>query len=506
MTVLFRADASRAIGSGHIMRCLSLASRLAKMKQASVFVCRDITDALSNRIVDEGHRLISIAKSKSTNDYMSPHTTHASWLSCSWQDDAAETNSIANRENAGWIIVDHYGLDARWEKAVSFEGRKIAVIDDLADRPHSCDLLVDQNLRTDGYARYADLVSQNCQMLLGPRYALLRNEFFSSAGVKPRVFVPEPVRFLVAFGGVDADNFTKLAVECLVRICNPKDSVDVVVSSEYASLDELVNRCNGLNWNIHLNSSELATLMRSADIAIGAGGGMLWERAATGLPAVVMAVADNQKEQVSGAVKRGLILECDREMFFTESLDRMVENLRLDLELRQKISETCYSVVDGRGALRVAQHLEKPGICLRPALVSDGGDIYAWRNDPHVRRFSRSSAEISLADHSRWLSGVLNDHSKRLLIAEDGEGSLGVVRFDISGQTAEISIYLVPERIGFGLGASLLIAAGAWLQSHVPEVKKIIAEILPSNKASIELFGSCGYRFDDGRYVNRIKS
>lgn len=505
MTVIFRTDASSTIGSGHVMRCLTLAQRLKELKQDTAFVCRDLTETLAKRIVDEGHRLILMAKSNSINVRMKEHVTHASWLSCSWEDDAAEFKSIATQENAKWLVVDHYGLDGRWESAVSTEGRKLAVIDDLADRLHSCDLLVDQNFRTNPHERYGELVSYNCQMLLGPRYALLRPEFMSPANASIRKFKSQPVTILIAFGGVDLDNYTERAVEELARIHDSNDHVDVVVSSDYPSIESLVQRCESLGWKLHVDTSDMARLMRKADIAIGAGGGMLWERAATGLPAIVAAVSDNQEEQVTEAVQRGLILKCDREMFCSGRLGEIIATLKQDTQLRQRMSESCQGVIDGRGALRVARRLTESEISFRPATESDRDDLYLWRNSPQIRLFSRDPEEISFSDHNQWLVSVLKDPSKRLLIAEDDQGPLGVVRFDLFGRNSEISVYLVPDRIGFGFGAGLLVAAGSWARSCIPEVKEISAEVAPANQASMELFKTCGYRFENGRFVKRLE-
>ena len=222
-----------------------------------------------------------------------------------------------------------------------------------------------------------------------------------------------------------------------------------------------------------------------------------------GLPTVAIAIAGNQKEQVAQADAQGLVLGCDLETLSPDRLQEMILRLRDDVELRQDISAACRAAVDGLGAMRVARRLVDPQITLRPAAERDSQYLYAWRNDERIRRVSRRAEIISQDVHAQWFAATLADPSRHLLVAEDMQGALGVVRFDTTGVSAEVSIYLVPSRLGSGQGASLLLASESWLANCNPEIRKFVAEVLPGNVASEELFRSCGYHFENEVFVKR---
>ena len=499
MTVLFRADASNLIGTGHVMRCLTLANQLKTFDVDCVFACRSILPVLARRIEEAGHEVIMLPVARSSNAGNIPH---ASWLAASWQDDAKSTAVVAGDRRASWIVVDHYGLGVDWENYVAADGRRIAVIDDLADRDHSCSVLVDQNLHANPQVRYTSRVPDNCQMLLGPRYALLRPEF-SGRTDNIRKFSSKAVVFLVAFSGADSAKLTGMAIQVLAEVCRPVDQVHIVAGSQNTDLADITKRCAVLGWLLHVDTDRVAEFMLASDVAIGAGGGMLWERAAMGLPTVAIAIAGNQKEQVAQADAQGLVLGCDLETLSPDRLQEMILRLRDDVELRQDISAACRAAVDGLGAMRVARRLVDPQITLRPAAERDSQYLYAWRNDERIRRVSRRAEIISQDVHAQWFAATLADPSRHLLVAEDMQGALGVVRFDTTGVSAEVSIYLVPSRLGSGQGASLLLASESWLANCNPEIRKIVAEVLPGNVASEELFRSCGYHFENEVFVKR---
>jgi RimJ/RimL family protein N-acetyltransferase len=148
--------------------------------------------------------------------------------------------------------------------------------------------------------------------------------------------------------------------------------------------------------------------------------------------------------------------------------------------------------------------LEAGEVSIRLATAADEKSLLAWRNHPSVRATSRDSQLISSDVHQRWLQGVLADESRCLLIGETGGDPLGVVRFDLDRDTAEVSIYLVPDRQGRGLGGSLLLAAEAWLMERRPGIAHLEAHVLDDNRASHRLFSACGYGRDAGRYTKRI--
>lgn len=490
--VLFRVDASQEIGTGHVMRCLALADRLQNAGVTPVFVARKMFDNLATRIASAGFALERLPPASGVNDRPMPH---AHWLAADWREDARATAALADRLGARWIVIDHYGIDRAWQAAVAAPSRRVAVFDDLADRPHACDLLVDPSLTGDAQGRYRPLLGPGTERLFSPRYAILRPEF---AKAPDRTGPRTPPRWLIAFGGVDAAGMTGLALEALAGA----GDVDVIVGGQNQALDTLRPTIAGKGWRLHVDTAEIGGLMGGADLAIGAGGHMLWERAAMGLPSIAIVVAENQREQVAEAASQGLVVSVAADGLSADNLAEAAIQLANDLERRRTMSETCRQAVDGGGADRIASRIAATPVTVRTAAPEDCEDIWRWRNDPAIRETSRDPAAIDLADHERWFEMALDDPSRILLIGEDAKGPLGVVRFDRDGDEAEVSIYLVPQRLGESRGARLLLEAEAWLAGAAP--KRLAAETLPDNLPSAALFRAAGYDGNGTRFVKEL--
>jgi UDP-2,4-diacetamido-2,4,6-trideoxy-beta-L-altropyranose hydrolase len=267
--IAIRADASTAIGSGHVMRCLTLAEALRRAGGEIVFLCRRLPGHLGDEIARRGFTV--------------------SWAAGAGEDDPAAVPCV----EADLLIVDHYGIDWRWEAAMRPRVKAIMVIDDLSDRPHDCDLLLDQNLLSDLETRYRGLVPAACRLLLGPGYALLRDEFYAAAArVRERVDIKH---LLIFFGGGDPDNLTGRALR---ELHETDFTADVVIGASNPHRDEIAALCRagGGRYTLHVQTGRMAELMARADLALGAGGGSHWERCLLGLPALVVTVADNQIE------------------------------------------------------------------------------------------------------------------------------------------------------------------------------------------------------------------
>lgn len=214
MKVAFRADASVGIGSGHVMRCLTLAGELKEAGAQIIFICRECEGNLCDLIEKQG---IPVARISGELQ--------------SWEADAFQSlEALKKYGKADWLVVDHYSLDHRWEAGIRNAAEKIMVIDDLADRIHDNDLLLDQNLYEDLENRYNGLAPPHCIKLLGPRYALLRPEFRKArASLRKRDGIIR--RILVSFGGSDPSNETAKALEAIGLLGKPEIAVDVVVGS-----------------------------------------------------------------------------------------------------------------------------------------------------------------------------------------------------------------------------------------------------------------------------------
>jgi UDP-2,4-diacetamido-2,4,6-trideoxy-beta-L-altropyranose hydrolase len=289
MNVVFRVDASTQIGSGHVMRCLTLAEQLKKRNANICFICRELDGNLINLIYDYGYIVYTLPQinSEKFRDIFN-------WYECNWEKDSLETISILNTylQKVDFIIVDHYGLDEKWEIKLKTFVKKIFVIDDLANRRHFCDILLDQNLYSNYQERYKGLVPINCKQLLGPNYVLLREEFLKASN--NRIRDGKIRKILVFFGGTDPTNETKKALHALSDI-DRSIKINVVVGSSNSKKKEIYEICNRFhNFTFYCQVSNMAELMESADLAIGAGGTATWERCFFGLPSVTIIVAKNQ--------------------------------------------------------------------------------------------------------------------------------------------------------------------------------------------------------------------
>lgn len=502
-SVVFRVDASTVIGTGHVMRCLTLATRLKADGAHVSFICRAATGDLVRTIAAAGIPLDTL----NARTPPAGGTLHPEALNEAWPDDAEQSASAiaARHGRADWIVVDHYALDARWETHLRNIATNVMVIDDLANRRHDCEVLVDQNLHANLDRRYDDLIPPNCRRLLGPRYALLRPEF-RHARERSRTRGGSVRRVLVFFGGVDMHNETSKTLEAVKSLQSHRIAVDVIVGAASPHLEAVRAHCAGLDATVHHHPSNIAELAARADLAIGATGATSWERCCVGLPSIVISLAPNQESVARALWAQGLAVYLGRR----EAVSACDIAAALDAFLRdpakvRAMSAACAEQVDGRGVDRVARALDAMPIALRLAEPRDCNAVYEWRNAEETRRYTHDNATIALAAHTEWFTRTLADASRVLLIAECEGEPVGVLRYDCAGQQSTVSIYLVPGHHGGGYGPRMLSAGHAWLRLQRPEVRSIRAEVLPGNRASAAAFLQCGYR-DEGRvYIKDLR-
>jgi UDP-2,4-diacetamido-2,4,6-trideoxy-beta-L-altropyranose hydrolase len=492
--IVFRTDSSAEIGTGHVSRCLALAGELREAAE-TVFICRHVDRALGERIENEGHLLIRLPESgeqlrdKSLSGY-------DGWLGVDWTTDARDTLAAMARPGAhvDWLVVDHYALGARWQSAVRAGARRILVIDDLADRDHDCDLLLDQNLHSAPAERYRSRVGPRCRLLLGPAYALLRPEFALARAAAPlRRVVPE--RILLFMGGVDPADHTRKVIQAFIGIPRQRVVLEVVLGAgnpHVAALKADFGAHPAVELRVDV--ADMADSLKRADVAVGAGGIATWERCCLGVPSVTLSVAANQEPGARSLGALGATLYLGRAGDVDAELIQaaLLVLLRAD-SVRGSLSAQSAGLVDGAGATRVARLLLGHDLHLRPAGIADRQSMLEWRNDARTREYSGDGTPISFADHARWFEASLSDPARKLLIAEENGSPIGVLRYDINGSEAEVSIYLVPGLAGRGLGTRLLAAGELWLDSAAPEVHRLRAEVRNDNQASLRLFEACGF-------------
>lgn len=289
--IVFRVDSSTLIGSGHLMRCLTLAGQLKKAKKTDIaFVSRDLEGNLNHLIKNSGYRLFVLPRVDTSEEL----TGYEKWLTVTQAFDADETKQLLQGVTVDYLIIDDYALDEIWENLLRPYVNKIMVIDDLANRRHNCDILLDQNYYCDMESRYTGIVPVNCLLLLGPQYALLREEFFD-VRKKMRNRDGNIKNILISFGGSDLTNETMKALKAVESLQRKDIQVNIVVGASNKNKESIEAYCQQHeNMQYFCQVSNMAQLMNEADLAIGAGGATTWERCFLGLPAIVIAIADNQ--------------------------------------------------------------------------------------------------------------------------------------------------------------------------------------------------------------------
>jgi len=484
MRVLIRADASPTIGSGHIARCLTLARVLRGQGSHVAFACRQLPGHRLEALSGEGFETFALPDLYTAED---PQQAIESMLP--WQADIDALGLLlAGHAEFDWIIVDHYGLDHHWQTAARRWAHRIAAVDDLATRRYSVDLLLNQNLS--GLSEnYTPLLPEGCRTLLGPGYAMLREEFNCPAiEIKPTAR-----RVLVNFGGFDAAMQTHHAMLALADFSELQ--VDFVAGADnpaWAQMQALAE--TRPNWRLHSFVTDFYQRMSEADLFIGAGGGTSWERAALGLPTICIAVSNNQ--QVNGEVMAAAgahVFMGAREQVSVEQLRDAVGFVVGNHFLRQSLAERSRQLVDGRGAERVAAALAGAVLKLRPATLDDAQLLFEGRNAEAVRRWSPQTGAIDWVQHLNWLTASLRNPQRLLLIAEADDGAVGVVRYDLRGFEAEVSIYLLQGRIGLGWGRALLTRGQAFVAAHWPQLTVINARVMPDNLPSLNVFRDAGF-------------
>ena len=436
MKIVIRADASKLIGSGHVMRCLTLAEGLRERGAQVSFISQHCDGDLCDLISQKGFKI------------------RESWV---------------ERFKPDWLIVDHYELGEDWEYSMRSHVKRIMVIDDLA-RPHDCDVLLDQNLVANFGTRYVGKVPGSCALLLGPQYALLQPIYRELHDRTPPREGPIK-RIMISFGGGDVAGMTDFALDTVQSLKCIDVKVDVVQPGD--------------------NLPSLAPLIARADLAIGAAGTTAWERLCLGLPSLVITVADNQVPIAKELCQRELI----RWVRHPEDLKTELAKV-LDVGLDASWSKHCSSIVDGCGLERILAVLMAHRDMLlrvRAAILQDEELLLEWVNDPLVRINSFDSDKIMPVHHWEWFYRRLRDLDNcRIYVVETETGvPVGQVRFERREEKWELNYSLGSVFRGKGLGKLVVEQALAKLHSELGRVQ-VFAQTKDTNEASKKICASLG--------------
>jgi UDP-2,4-diacetamido-2,4,6-trideoxy-beta-L-altropyranose hydrolase len=467
-----RVDAAPAIGGGHVMRCLALADALA----------------------EEGWTITFAVTPETPQTVAALRESAYGWISLSSSDDPAVFKA-AITGGCDLLVIDHYGLDSHYEAACRGFAKRILVIDDLADRNHDCDILLDPTLGRDVNV-YQGRIPESAHIFAGPLYALLRPSFAAvrSEGLRQRTTVR---RILFSMGATDAGSHLAPLLEAASGLAS---EIDVVVGSSARDLARVRTVAGKLRARVHIDTSNVASLMANADIAVLAAGTTTSEAACLGLAMVLLVAAGNQVEIAQAMAKRGAAVVAKS----PADAVTLASQLIADSDRRIKMSRAASSVCDGLGARRMAIFLcperdsEGRTVTLRPVSAGDADLILTWQEDPKTRRFARNPAVPTRPEHDLWLAQKLMDSNSVMHIVMCADKPAGLLRLDHSEASAkyEVSIVIAPDQHGRGIGIAALRLA-----RRLMPMQDFSAYVLPGNEASRRLFDRAGYKASGGGWL-----
>ena len=501
MNIIFRVDSSKIIGTGHLYRCINLANELRNNGGNIIFVSRNHKDNSNKLVVDNGFKLISLPY----RDFNVSKNDCKTWVGASQKEDVKETLNALKNVRCDLIIIDHYGINKKWETEIKKSFRKIFVIDDLANREHNCDFLLDQNYRINSSNRYTKLVPKKCKLLLGPNFALL-NEAFSQKN-KVKKFNKDK-RLFIFMGGSDRKDFIKTITNILDDRLFSNLQTDIVVGkSFYDDMNRNLSVKTNSKIYFHPPQRHLADLMSKCDFAIGAGGVTNLERMCIGIPSIVISLAENQVEICKELSSLGLInylgdLKTISLNVLKSSIVRMLEN---DAYLR-KLSLKSQSIVDGYGAKRVSEIVMPSSntvLKIRKSKKNDVFTYFKWANEPIVRKNSLNSSEIDLEDHFDWYNKRLANSNSELYIFEIKDLPIGQIRFEIKEKNAYINYSI--DFAGRGRGLAHHILLKGILEFSSTNTFPLIALVKSENIASIKSFVRLGF-IEQDKLKNGVRS
>lgn len=501
LRVAFRADVSATIGTGHLRRCHSLAMALRQLAAEVVYVARTTDAPFLETLVKDAYWLKTTDGDANT--------------------DAIETAGALGNFAPDWIVVDHYRLDATWHSIVRAKtGARVLAIDDLADRPLAPELLVDHNIGADLSYKYAGRLAPSARFLLGPRFALLEPAYATAVRCNPG----RDVRSIGIFmGGSDPRNACALALRACREGAGFRGDIEIVSSPLSPYFDSLVQLCSRWPRTRLLQAlPDLRAFFSRHDLQIGAGGGAALERCCVGAPTIGLAVASNQLVSLPALETQGAIVwvrsDVPPESMSDFSLDKALEDrvghavrqLIGDAAARRTLSERSQTLVDGRGASRVAAVMDlavRGALTARAANAADEALLLGWANDALTRSNAFHPNAVTAREHHDWFRTRLADHEDCRLSILEAANQIPVaqVRLDRVPDGWQISYSVDAAFRGWGVGRKALEAVLKPLLEAQPDTV-FTACVMLHNRASIRIFEQLGFaggvvRDERGEYI-----
>lgn len=490
MNIVIRADSSIHIGTGHTMRCLVLARELKRNQHHVSFAIRVQEGDSVSYIEDQGFIVHKLPSSK-VNIKPKNNVDYSAWLQVPWLLDA--TQFIEKIDKVDLVVTDHYALDYKWQKEVKNKlDCKIFAIDDLV-RHHDANLILDQTLMrsSDEYK------SCNANILTGCDFALL-NPLFSHKRefTLENKALPDEHKLLISLGGIDKDNVTLAVLHALSQGLASKPKVTVLLSRKAPHYEQVKLFCSQNNgWIKHIDFvNDMAELMLTHSISIGAPGTTSWERACLGIPSIIIPLAENQLTISKNLVKAKAAILVQRQDIAKDLIKSYLELIKKWSDFRQNNLKIC----DGLGVNRVIENInnlllgEKNKLAIRRASVEDIQQIYDWQCHPNTRKYALINQAPSWEEHQTWMKQKLESVEDYFYIIQscDKDKSVGVIRLDrIKKAEYLVSIFVSPERYGQGIAK--------WALNHIDNIHRSVtlhATVFEDNIASQQLFISANYQ------------
>lgn len=355
------------------MRCLALADAVARRGGKCVFGVRELPAKLAERLTQFGHRLLPIEHGARARAAPGPQLAHEDWLPTTPEQDAADVLwTLAEAELLGEVlgrgkryfdavVLDHYALDRRWEQPMRQIADCIIVIDDLADRTHDCDLLIDQNPGRKS-SDYRALLPESATILAGPDFALLREEFIAARDESfARRSVGEVAHGLISLGGVDSPNLTGACLSALQGCTlRPETRLTVILGAQCPHIQVIRDQAAACPWpvDIVVDTDRMASHMAAADWAIGAAGLSALERCCVGLPSLVLVQADNQLPGARELAREKAAVVLPYPLPAKEFTAAFHNGMRHLFEAAPSLSQASSALCDGKGLDRIVAAIE----------------------------------------------------------------------------------------------------------------------------------------------------
>ena len=482
-TVLFRCDASPTIGAGHVVRCLAL----ARVMEARGW-------RVSFAVNEEAEQVIPALRGEACVGVPQAYSTDAGWLGARLE------------SGVDLIVVDHYKLGASFEKAARAWASRTAVIDDLGDRNHDADILIDAVLdcQTRGSG---ELSSGHTAYLIGADFVMLRPPFARTRRRLPRQrHIGDPIRVLVSMGATDSGNASALVLDALQHV-ETRTEVTVVLGMAAPHIRAIRDRIDHVPYpcNLLQGVEAVEDVIAGHDVVVGASGMGAWERCCLGVPSLVLLTATNQERSAKFLSAAGAVLCLGyAEAQAPRQLGNMLDEIVKDRGGLRRMGERGAMLCDGLGTYRVANVLDAPlisssgrQIILRPVRQSDSDQVLEWQCYSNAEYYTSAPRPSDREAQDRWIRCQLSDPRVISHVILCDEEPSGLITLEWTGQHYEISILVAPSLSH----AKLACVALKLACSLVPD-DDLVAEVPEGNHVSHDLFRKAGFHLSaPGHYV-----